>query len=313
MHGGRIGWVDRREERGEPLDASRDKFNLRRGAEFARVLAPDEASSKRIVITVHAGGGASSPQRPPARVGLCTTTVSRDGSMGTCVPLDRPFERWPFTFGYGNMGEGAQFASVAGVASDDVARLEIFTATGNQVHVPLKDNAFLADVALARFPVKMVAYDAEGRVIAIAKTRRDEGPARITGKPVLDLSTSAAGVGSLQLKAYRTHEGGECWLARATGKERVNTSSCVPRDWQLAPMRIGTLEAFFYGRVRSDIVSIELRFSDGTIDRVTPGERGYIVHVIPERFRDEDQGLVEIIGRGRDGKVVDQMRMSPGR
>jgi hypothetical protein len=38
--------------------------------------------------------------------------------------------------------------------------MEIFTATGTQIDVPLRDNAFLADIALARLPVKMV-FDAQ--------------------------------------------------------------------------------------------------------------------------------------------------------
>ena len=48
---------------------------------------------------------------------------------------------------------------------------EIFTATGDRIPVPLRDNAYLIEVAFARFPAKVVAYDAEGRVIGIERTQ----------------------------------------------------------------------------------------------------------------------------------------------
>jgi hypothetical protein len=197
------------------------------------------------------------------------------------------------------MGAGDQFATFDGLASDDVARLEIFTATGNQIAVPLRDNAYLVEVSLARLPAKMVAYDAEGRVIGIAETGRQEGPARVFGDAVVELSATAPGVGTLQLKANRTREGGECWAARGTGEAAVNTGSCVPKDWRDAPLRVATLPdpaVFVYGRVRSDIATLVLEFADGSRQEIKPQERGYVLHVIPEAQRRKGHELIAITG-----------------
>src|SRR6266511_2492482 len=87
-------------------------------------------------------------------------------------------------------GAGDQYTTFAGVVIDGVARVELFTATGNRIEVPLRDNTYLVDVALARLPAKMVAYDSEGRVIGIQETPRDEGPARVTPRVILDLTAT---------------------------------------------------------------------------------------------------------------------------
>src|SRR6266542_5327420 len=87
-------------------------------------------------------------------------------------------------------GAGDQYTTFAGVVIDGVARVELFTATGNRIEVPLRDNTYLVDVALARLPAKMVAYDSEGRVIGIQETPRDEGPARVTPRVIRDLTAT---------------------------------------------------------------------------------------------------------------------------
>jgi hypothetical protein len=316
VDGGRIGWIERREARGAPLDVSAGHLRLLRDADFARVLAPDEGSPKRIVISINRNDPGA-PRGPMRLSGLCHWLVSGGGASGGCMPHDRMFEPWPFTFGYSVVGAGDQFATFAGIASDDVARLEVFTATGNRIRVPLKDNAFLAEVSLARFPVKMVAYDAAGRVIAIAKTLREEGGGRVTGDPILELRASEPGVGSIELRAHRTREGGECWFTRGTGKVSGITTSCTPQGWSWAPVRVGLTPhppAFVYGRVRNDIAVVELHFADGSIHRISPGARGYLLEVLPEHLRDNEPRLVEIIGRSREGKVINRQRVhSPKR
>jgi hypothetical protein len=170
------------------------------------------------------------------------------------------------------------------------------------------------ELQLARLPAKMVAYDAEGRVIGIAETPRGEGPARVVGPPVVELSATAPGVGTLKLKANRTREGGECWAARGTGEVAVNTGSCVPKDWRQAPLRLATLPTpavFVFGRARDDIKTLVLEFADGSRQEITPRERGYVLHVLPEEQRRPGHDLTVITGRGEDGKVVARQLMKP--
>jgi hypothetical protein len=283
VHGGTVGWIERREPRGEPFDKSmHDRVGFSH-IEFGRLLTPDPGSAKRVAVTI---GERHTPVPNVAGAPvLCTTVISRGLAGGGCMGVDHMFETGPFTFGYSTHGVGDQYATFAGLASDDVAQLELYTATGNRITVPLRDNAFLADVAIARLPAKMVAYDAQGRVIGIQKTGRDEGPARIIPGSIVDLKATVAGVGTVELRANKTREGGECWEARGTGSAKANTGSCVPKDWTFAPMRLGWLPdpaVFLFGRVRDDIRRITLRYADGATSEVVPGARGYLLSLIPE-------------------------------
>jgi hypothetical protein len=246
------------------------------------------------------------------RTTVCNTLVGRGTSAGGCGSLDEMFPRAPFTFGYSVSGAGDQYATFAGLASDDVARMELFTATGNRIHVPLRDNAFLVDVALARLPAKMVAYDAQGRVIGIERSAREEGPQRITPELILDLSASAPGVGTLELRANKTREGGECWAARGRGTVETNTGACIPKHWTIAPLRLGfhgNPVVFVFGRVRGDVSKLTLRFADGKTDEVIPRKDGYVLTTVPEEHRRPGHELAEIVARSADGRLVDRLKL----
>ena len=54
---------------------------------------------------------------------------------------------------------GQQYVQFDGLASDDVARMELFYARGERVRVPLVDNVFLVKAARSKFPARLVAYD----------------------------------------------------------------------------------------------------------------------------------------------------------
>lgn len=311
VKGGTIGWFERREERGEPLDEElREQLRLLPKTGYGRVITPEPGSSKRIVITA-----AAHRQFPLLRTrgpALWYYVIARGGSSGSSLALDDLFPRSPFTFSYSTIGAGSQFATFAGLASDEVARLELFTATGNRLAVPLRDNAFLLEVALARFPAKMVAYDAQGRVIGIERTPRSEASATVVGAPILRLEASTKG-SSMTLLAHRTKEGGECWFVNGTGKARIQTNSCTPKRWTEAPLRVGTVgesPLFVYGRARNDITRLELRYGDGTKQTFTPARGGYLLAEIPSRPAAAGK-LSEIVGLDAAGEIVSRQRLRP--
>jgi hypothetical protein len=311
VHGGTIGWLERRESRGEPIDDAIQRLVGFARIDFGRILNPDPGNARRVVFAIgELRGGMPSQQ---GRTNFCYTLVGRGTAAGGCGPVDGLLSRAPFTSGYSTSGVGDQYATFAGLASDDVERLELFTATGNRIHVPLRDNAFLVDVALARLPAKMVAYDAQGRVIGIERSPRQEAPQHVTSELTVDLSATVAGVGTLELRANKTREGGECWAARGRGTADTNTGSCIPKEWTFAPLRIGTHPdpaVFVFGRVRGDIKRLTLRYADGEATDVTPRQDGYLLTVVPEEHRGPGHQLVEIVGRGADGHVVDRLRFS---
>jgi hypothetical protein len=307
--GGRIGWLDRRENRGEPV---KDIFAGRPTAlngevVFGRVLNPDPSSSKRVAIFETRGARAPRPGDPPRDM-ICSYVITRGGMGGGCNLVDDPFPGGSFTFGYSTVGGGDQFATFAGMASDEVARLEAFTATGNAIPVPLVDNSYLIEIAIARFPVKLVAYDNQGRVIGIEHTPSDEVTGRVVGPPIVEKSVEIEG-GSATLRAHHTEDGGQCWFMRGTGALRMNTSGCTPRDWEKAPVRVGPIGAtplIAVGRARGDVVRIVFRFDNGTEASFTPDDEGYVLQPFPEPLRQVRTRLTEIRALGADGAVIDR-------
>jgi hypothetical protein len=81
------------------------------------------------------------------------------------------FLEGPLTASWEYIGAGRQFLLGSGIATDEVARVELFLATGERRSVPLRDNVFVARALRARFPVRLVAYDRAGRIIGIQAHR----------------------------------------------------------------------------------------------------------------------------------------------
>ena len=89
------------------------------------------------------------------------------GAGGGCAVRADLFKAGPISVGSMLDSGSDQFATLTGIASDDVARIVAFLATGQTMKVPLRDNVYLVDVARAKMPVRLVAYDTHGRVIGI--------------------------------------------------------------------------------------------------------------------------------------------------
>jgi hypothetical protein len=106
------------------------------------------------------------------RVALVGDKVCLGSSLGQgCQRRSQLFRRGPVNASYGFSGVGSQFAIIRGIASDDVARVQLFLATGERRPVPLKRNVLLVRVQRAKFPARLVAYDKQERVIAIETYR----------------------------------------------------------------------------------------------------------------------------------------------
>lgn len=317
LDGGRIGWLDRREARGESIDVLPPRVVRHPGRgenEFARVLTPDAQSAKRLLVAITKQRLQAPSPLPPVRAAgggnaVCYFLVVGGSSGGGCSPLAKLFPDAPFTFGYSVMGAGAQYGTFSGLASDDVARLELFTSTGNKIDVPLRDNAFIVDVALARMPAKLVAYDAEGLVIGIRETPRDEGTGTVVGEPLVERTLAVDG-GAVDLKAYRTDEGGHCWFVRARGPVHLNMGGCSPARWTKAPVRVtplGDPVVGFAGRARPDVATVVFRFKEGE-ERLTPDAHGYVLQAARTAGAGQ-RDLVEIVALDADGKTIHREKL----
>jgi hypothetical protein len=172
--GGSIGWFARREPRGVSARAAKLRQNCCTG--FARIVYPDPDDFLGVAIGDETL--ASYRALPPGGPGLaanaiCIGLVSGSGFGVGCRDSDRLFGAGPLDLSWGFSGGGQQTWIVSGVASDDVARIEVFLGNGEHWRAPLRDNATAFRIQRAKFPARIVGYDDAGRVIYVRTIRGD--------------------------------------------------------------------------------------------------------------------------------------------
>jgi len=169
VEGGTIGWLVRGEERGEApprgsafLHALFGPHALFARLGLVRLIAPDPESHLRMLI----GIDQPEPGLAPSDRTVCVFTIA-GGAGGGCSSLHAMFTLAPFTLTESIDEGGDQYTTLGGVASDDVARMQLFLGSGEAQPIPLRDNAWLTRAARADYPIRVVAYDREDRIIGI--------------------------------------------------------------------------------------------------------------------------------------------------
>jgi hypothetical protein len=164
ISGGTIAWIQQRQPHGEPLPnallqrLTRDSMST---VTFAREVQPDPANPARIAFII----GIPTRSFHPDQQQLCIDLLQGEMAGGGCGTLTQMFTQQPFNLGVSLRSGADQYAYFSGAVSDDVSALKIFLTNGTVMNVPLQDNGFAVPVARALFPARVVAYDAEGRII----------------------------------------------------------------------------------------------------------------------------------------------------
>jgi hypothetical protein len=169
---GTIGWVARREPRGVSARSASLRQNCCTG--FARIVYPDPEDFLGVAIGDKTLRSSEIPSPPgyglPADA-ICVGLVSRGGFGSSCRDPDTMFRHGPLALTWGFSGGGQQTWIVSGIASDDVARIEVFLGNGERWRAPLRDNVTAFRIQRAKFPARVVGYDAAGRVIDVKTIR----------------------------------------------------------------------------------------------------------------------------------------------
>jgi len=305
--GGTIGWFERRESRGEPLDpALRRQLSqgprLRIGS-FARVVQPDPADFLRLVVAERAGN----PEE------ICTFLLTRGGIGGGCIPITRAFSRGPLLPSWGFSGAGQQFWIFQGVTTDVVARVEVFLATGERWPLPLRDNVVLGRIPAVKMPARVVAYDRPGRVIGVWTIRGPEqrGPRPKSAWQTVARVDAEPGPRAVLSRASSTVDG-TCLRLELVG--RSTSLSCYPKLFR-NPVELQVqntrLASFVYGRVRSNVDSVELRYRDGASETVNPVD-GILLHAVPAPHAREGHRVTLAIARDAEGAALGRQRLGSG-
>lgn len=314
--GGTIGWLDDREERGDPLDVLPEDYltsvsrHGRGEVVFGRVLSPDPGQPLRIVVTLNAH-----PAGGPVD-GLCTLVVTRARGAGGCAPYPGVFNRGPFTYGM-SLGGPSAFATVHGVASDDVERLEAVLADRQIAEVPLADNVYAVDLPRANLPARLVAYDSEERVIAVSDPLADfsHGAAPARGKAELLWRVTGPDGSYAELSVGPSNQGGECQFLKQFVDERHTGSGeyCIGAQWTGPPVQLTdgwSPGRFVNGRVRDEVKTVRITFADAATVLVKP-RRGYVLFAVPGDRLTEERRATGAEGLDASNRVIGRTSFPP--
>jgi hypothetical protein len=238
------------------------------------------------------------------------------GAGGGCAVRATVFARAPITSGIGLSSGSDQFATVAGLASDDVARIVAFLAGGQTMPVPLRDNVFVVDIARSRLPARLVAYDRERQVIGFTQTFGDDsGPGSARGHARLLLHGVSPTGATAALSVGGSTGGGNCMYLHLYESKYVQGTmvSCAGRTWRGPPLQLtGSSQGFVAGRVRGDVATLVVRFADGGHATVAPTD-GFVLYTIPRRHLAPGHQAVAAVGRNAAGDTVGTQPFPPPR
>jgi len=287
-----IGWYERREKRGLSIDQAKltpqQRDELKRFDKgFTRLVKPDPLSNLVVGLSGH----------------LCLLVVSG----GTTCSKTEDF----FASGSLNVSlfspDGQSFF-VAGAAPDGVSRIEMFTSDGERQRVPLKDNLFTAIVG-AHQAARIVGYDARGRVVAM-QVFGGFGYGAPPAKAFQHLRDAVTAVGpngaSGTIRVGPVVQRLRCWRASfSTGQSQEGCKAEFPTGpWTyVASVQPAGRDLFVIGYVRSPVVSVRLRFADGSSVGAKP-VAGMYLFAIPSSHLSTTRQLAFVIGYDTQGKPV---------
>jgi hypothetical protein len=310
----RIAWIARRESRGVavPLSRFRERWHSpKQRTTFARLLTPVQGGRERVMVRLNRDGDIR------FSLVLGRTECSAGGSFKDLARSSYPFILME--------SGGNQYMTILGLADDEVARMTLFLATGERVAVPLKDNAYVVKASLTKFPVRVVAYDRDNRVIGIAAMAdlRSEfeniPPVKgATWRPLFHVRSPGGETSTLSVarsSVARSTAGGLCWRVtpvRPTapyGIRRGSPPFCLDRYWYAyqAPisLRIDVVgkSTFVYGPVEPNIARVAFHLANGKVVSVTP-RRGYVLMATVAPTKARQRPVRMIVGFDKNGKEV---------
>lgn len=319
---GRIGWLDRREQRGEaiPPDLGERLFHLadRKRPMFVRVIRPDPEGRLRVAIGLveFSQDKTVNPYTQPGQY-LCYYLLSgTGGGGGGCDHFGRQFERTPFSLGISSANGGDQYVQINGLASDDVARLTLYLADGEHVVVPLTDNAYAIDVSRTRFPIRLVGYDDNDTVIGIetfaADPLSDAGPRPIEGKQRVAKRVAGPTGATATLRTGPATDGGRCW--RITFGNGAGGRGCNPKRDKTPLLAVGTQlsggDTFITGSVGPTVTTVTITLDNGRRLTIQPAD-GFLLDAIPRRLI--DTRTVVAVGYDERGHAVSRQQLASGK
>jgi hypothetical protein len=282
VHGGAIRWLARRQPRGTAVPpAVHHIVGVLPDVIFHREITPDSSAPERMVVSVRPAGSAYFGGRLRNKLQVCAEVVGGRLAGGGCWPAGRLFSTAPFSLG-GAEQQGGQTVTIAGLASDDVAKLNLYLATGRNVRVPLHDNGYITSAVKADYPLRLVAYDSEGRIIGLKTLQGDSRRGPLGPQPIANAhwrSVIKTNAGEVFIAPSTT--GGTCYAIRVGNMTSGPACQSPPAATEL---QIGygwnRSNAEVTGRTGSAVARVLVKLRNGQTLTLTP-IKGYILAALP--------------------------------
>jgi hypothetical protein len=296
IRGGSIAWLEKRQPRGQPVPTSGlfkrlDRLHFIKRILFQRLIAPDPNSPLREIVRLELRK--NYPFKNRQGVQACNLLLDRNGAGGGCNPLSDLFNHGPVNIGETLQNGGDQYDAIDGLVSDDVHRVELFLATGEQIAVPLLDNVFIAQINRSSFPIRLVAYDRQGRRIDV-QTLTDvggsmAGPTLAPGAKWNTVLRESSPVGKRAKILIATRAGGGT-CASFQVSDGSSQGGCSSNPWRGPALNLSYSSlidtqgpAFIWGQVPPEIATVNILLADGTTLHIKPVE-GLVLAALPRGF-----------------------------
>jgi len=317
VSGGAIGWVERLESRGEPIPQTLlDRLlvvNRFGRLLLARLIQPDPNDFLRVGVAAFSGTGSLASPRST----LCMFLVDQGPISGGCSPLHQFFERSSISVGISGSGS-SQFSLLSGLASDDVAQIKVFLASGVTISVPLKDNAFVTRVSRDAYPIRIVGYDSKANVIDIQTLQSDgmTNPAPPEARTSIRerYQASAADGTTATVRAGDPAGGYRCWsISYGSGGQEEGgctqwpLTDAMTKGNALLLVSASTVgeDVFLGGQVPVTVASVTVTFPNGSSGTVQAKD-GFVVYPVPPANLTEGTVAVTLRAYDAAGKQLAQ-------
>lgn len=319
---GTVSWLTHREPRGAAWPKGRRGLVFFVGNNnghfvYGRVIQPDRQNRFRVGLSLWQITKADKQRRLQKGTLLCITTFLGSGGGSGCGPIKDLFARSPINVGSMTVGGGDQYSILSGAASDDVARVRLYLGTGEIIPVPLRDNAFVTQVSRAKYPIRIVAYDNRGRVIANTAIRNEGGPSGPAYRPARNghwtklLAVTTAGGGKANLWTIPSQAGGVCWQLRSPD---LNMGGCTPPDFngalreEVVPSG-GGKEPVLVVETSPAVDHVVISYHSGVTATEKP-VHGFVVYAILQARVAARDRITHVTAYGDSGAAIGRLTMS---
>jgi hypothetical protein len=312
VKGGAIRWFAHRQPRGEPVPATIHHIvGVLPSVIFSRLITPDPSLPERMVVSIRPAGTVYFGGRLRNNRQVCAELVGGRYQGGGCWPAGRLFSTEPFSWGV-EVQTGGQIATVSGLASDQVTRITLYTATGRVAPVPLHDNAYLTVASLADYPLRLVAYDAQGEIIGVKTFKTNNPPPSAAPKPGARwrrVLTNKAG----SIYTIPSTSGGTCVGFRYTdGTAAISCIQSVAGN-QAETLALGTSrdqagQSILSGIAGHTIARIAVSLENGQTISAKPID-GYFLLALPRSGSATQTGNIQITGYDPAGRPVTHLEL----